>query len=134
MANNTYKVTLSDGTTEIVSTTLEDRLAFEQALRKNRGWGKLEDNTLKMQPYLAWNALRRTDKTKLSWTEFTTGDTAALDVSVPDDDTDADDDTDLEVEGVGKDTQTDPSTTSASHSAETTAARRGSGAAKKNRA
>lgn len=130
--NNRYVVTLADGTTEEVQTTLEDRLAFETALRKNKSWGKLEDNSLKMQPYLAWHALRRLGRTDLSWVEFTTGSTAALDVSLPDEnDTDA---AELEVEGVGKDTPKAASTTSPSPSPENTAAPRGRGAAKPARA
>lgn len=118
-------VTLANGKSEDVQTTLEDRLAFEQALRKNKGWGKIEDNTLKMQPFMAWHALTRTGKTALSWVEFTTGSTAALDVSIPDDD---EDDEDLEVGGLGKDTPTAPSNISQSYSPATTAALPGHGA------
>ncbi len=125
---NTLDVTLADGSTVRVQTTLEDRLAFELAVRKNKSWGKLEDNTLKMQPYLAWNALHRQGLTTLTWAEFTTGASAALDVSVPDDDAE-DDDADLEVAGVGKDTPTAPSTSSPWHSHENTAAPHGSGEA-----
>lgn len=128
--NSKFTITFADGKQTDVQTTLEDRLAFEQTLRKNKRWGKLEDNTLKMQPFLAWNAAKRTGVTDLSWDDFTTGSTAALDVSVADD---ADDDADLEVAGVGKDTQTAASTSSASSSPETTEERPGSGAAKKPR-
>lgn len=119
-----------NGDSKVVQTTLEDRLAFETALRKNRSWGKLEDSALKLQPFLAFNAAKR-DGEKRTWEEFTTGKTAAANVEAyVEEETD---DEDLEVEGVGKDTQPDPSTTSASPSAESTAARRGSGAAKKAR-
>ncbi|MGO2139829.1 MAG: hypothetical protein ACTH30_05405 [Leucobacter sp.] len=132
MANTEFAVTLADGSTETVQTTLQDRLAFEQALRKNRGWGKLEDNTLKMQPFLAWNALRRTGKTDLSWEEFTTGDTAALDVSIPE--ADPDEDTENEVEGVGKDTPTEDSSTSPYSSLTSSEAPLGSGEVSPNHA
>lgn len=125
-------VTLHNGSTETVQTTLEDRLAFETALRKNKRWGKLEDNAMRLLPFMAWNALRRKGKTDLTWDEFTSGDTAALSVEPErDDEEDADDE--LEVPGVGKDTPTEPSTSSLSSSPETTAAPRGSGAAKKAR-
>lgn len=128
--NSRFTITFSDGKQKDVQTTLEDRLAFEQTLRKNKRWGKLEDNTLKMQPFLAWNAAKRAGITELSWDDFTTGDTAALDVSVADDD---DDDADLEVAGVGKDTQTVASTSSASSLPGITEEPPGSGAAKKPR-
>lgn len=130
--NTELVVTLADKEQITVQTTLEDRLAFESTLRKNKGWGKLEDNTLKMQPFMAWNALRRSGKTDLTWEQFTSGDTAALDVSVPSDDEDDESD-DTEVAGLGKDTRTEASTSSPSSSPETTAAPRGSGAAKKPR-
>lgn len=97
-------------TTHVVQTTIEDRLAFEQARRKNKSWGKLEDNALTMLPFLAWNAMRRNNETGLTWTEFTTGETAALDVSPYDPeehDADEDADAELEVEGLGKDTPTE---------------------------
>ncbi|PII81562.1 hypothetical protein BMH32_04690 [Leucobacter sp. OLJS4] len=129
MSTNQLTITFSDGSTETVQTTLEDRLAFESALRKNRGWGKLEDNAMKMMPFLAWNAARRTGKTELSWAEFTSGDTAALSVEPPADEPE-DADADLEVPGLGKDTPTEPSSSSPSSSRATTAARRGAGAAK----
>lgn len=122
--NGQLVITLQDGGTIEVQTTLEDRLAFETALRKNKRWGELKDNAMKMQPFMAWNAARRTGKTKLTWDEFTTGDTAALDVSAPDEHDDADE---LDVDGLGKDTPKDRSTTSRSSSRATTAARRGSG-------
>lgn len=127
MANNNGQlvITLADGNTIEVQTTLEDRLAFETALRKNKGWGDLKDNAMKMQPFMAWNAARRTGKTNLSWAEFTTGETAALDVSAPDENEDAADE--LDVDGLGKDTPKGRSTTSRSSSRATTAARRGSG-------
>lgn len=127
MANNGQLViTLQNGDTIEVQTTLEDRLAFETALRKNKGWGDLKDNAMKMQPFMAWNAARRTGKTELTWAEFTTGDTAALDVSAPDEHDDDGSD-ELDVEGLGKDTPKGRSTTSRSSSRATTAARRGSG-------
>ncbi len=125
----TLDVLFADGTTERVTTTLEDRLNFESTLRKNKGWGKLEDNQLKLIPFLAWSALRRNNKTELTWAEFTSGDTAALSVEpVKEDEEDGDEDEkELEVEGLGKDTQTAPSTSSPWSSPETTAAPLGSG-------
>lgn len=126
MANtNRLIVTLSDGTQKRVQTTLEDRLAFETALRKNKRWGKLEENSMKLLPFMAWNALRRKDETELTWDEFTTGDTAALSVE-PEPDADEEDD-ELEVPGMGKDTQPAPSTKRQSRSRTSSAAPHGNG-------
>lgn len=122
--NGQLVITLNNGDKIEVQTTLEDRLAFETALRKNKRWGELKDNAMKMQPFMAWNAAHRTGKTTLSWDDFTTGDTAALDVSAPDEHDDTDE---LDVEGLGKDTPKARSTTSRSSLRGTTAARRGSG-------
>ena len=112
MAKSKFNVTLHDGKTIVVQPTLEDTLAFETALRKNPSWGGLKDSVLKMQPFRAWNFLRRTGQTELSWEEFTKGDLAALDVSSVEED--ADDE--LEVEGVGKGSRTGAVTSSSSSS------------------
>lgn len=127
-APNLLSITPATGKPYEVQTTLEDRLAFETALRKNKGWGKLEDNSLKLHPFLGWHAAKRQGKTDLSWEQFTTGDTAAISVDPVEPDEDDDDDDDLEVEGLGKDTQTAASITSRSYSPATTAAPLGNGA------
>lgn len=118
MAATKLTVTLHDGKTLDVTPTLEDTLAFEATLRKNKRWGGLEDNALKLMPFRAWNALRRTGQTELTWEEFTSGDKAALDVSKaaePADDETADtEDGAEEVEGVGKAGRTGRSTRSSS--------------------
>lgn len=124
-APNLLRITPATGKPYEVQTNLEDRLAFETALRKNKGWGKLEDNSLKLHPFLAHHAAKRLGKTELSWEQFTTGDTAAISVDPVEPD---DDDEELEVEGLGKDTQTVASITSPSYSPATTAAPLGSGA------
>lgn len=101
MAIQKLRVTFADGHTVDVKPTLEDTLAFETTLRKNRSWGTLQDSALKLQPFRAWNRLRKTGETTLSWDEFTTGDTAVLDVSIirpGDDDADEADEAD-EAEG-----------------------------------
>lgn len=108
MAAKPLTITFADGTTETVQPTLEDRLKFETTLRRNRQWGELKDNALKLEPFLAWHAAHRLGKTDLTWDEFTSGPTAALDVSGPDDK----DDDELEVEGLGKGTKKARSTTS----------------------
>lgn len=116
MANPKLVITLANGDTHTVQPTLEDRLNFETTLRKNKSWGKLEDNSLKMHPFLGWSAATREGLPVGTWQEFTTGDTAALDVEVyrePDED---DDEGDLEVPGLGKGTKTAPSTSSPSSS------------------
>ena len=89
MAIITLEVTLSDGSVVEAYPTLQDTLAFETTLRKNKGWGPLQDNALKLHPFQAWNALRRAGTIDLSWEEFTSGSTAALAVS-PKRDTDDD--------------------------------------------
>jgi len=84
------RVTFQDGKDAEVVPTLEDTLAFESTLRKNRSWGDLRDNAVKLNPFRAWNALRRTGKTELTWEQFTTGETAAVSVDVVHDDEPAD--------------------------------------------
>lgn len=102
MAARPLRITFADGRTVAVQPTLEDRLKFETTLRRNKGWGSLKDNALKLEPFLAWSAATRTGQTDLTWEQFTTGETAALDVeAVTDDDDDADDDVE-EVEGLGE--------------------------------
>lgn len=116
MAAKPLRITLADGSTVDVQPTLEDRLKFEQTLRKNKGWGKLEDNALKLIPFQAWSAAHRQGLTALTWEQFTTGQTAALDVA-PLDDSDDDPDDDLEVEGLGEGTPAEASTSYPSLSA-----------------
>lgn len=114
MAKTTLRVTLADETEVDVTPTLEDTLAFETTLRKNKQWGNLSDSALKMQPFKAWNALRRQGLTELSWDEFTTGTTAALNVVVvQDDEFDTDEE---EVKGLGKGSPTGASQRSSSPS------------------
>lgn len=121
-------ITEQNGEKLEVHPTLEDRLAFETALRKNKSWGKLEDNALKLTPFLAYNAARRAGDPR-TWEEFTTGDTAAASVDEKPEETDPED-KELEVSGVGKDTPTARSTSSRSRSRVSTAAPRGNGAEK----
>jgi hypothetical protein len=98
MAIQKLRVTFQDGSDQEVTPTLEDTLAFESTLRKNRSWGQLQDNAVKLNPFRAWNALRRAGTTELSWEEFTTGATAAVSVDV----VRADDPADDESTPVGK--------------------------------
>ncbi|RWZ52938.1 hypothetical protein ELQ90_03105 [Labedella phragmitis] len=115
MTARKLRITLHDGKKLDVQPTLEDRLKFEQTLRKNKGWGPLSDNALKLEPFLAWSAAHRNGDIELTWDQFTKGDTAALDVeTVKDDDGEpgSDDEGELEVEGVGKGTRRGRSTTS----------------------
>lgn len=115
-------ITFADGQTATVQTNLEDRLKFETSLRHNRGWGDLKDNTMKLIPFLGWAAAQRTGVTHLSWTEFTTGPTAALDVEeMPEPEEDEEGGSALEapterveVEGLGEYTQSELSITSQS--------------------
>lgn len=132
--SNTLIITEQNGDTTEVEPTLEDRLAFETALRRNKSWGKLEDNMLKLQPFLAWNAARRAMGDPRSWEEFTSGPTAAATVTEKAEDAgDPDEAGDLDVPGLGKDTPAGASTTPQSSSRASTAAPRGSGAEKRSR-
>lgn len=117
MARNskTLIVTFQDGSELEVTPTLEDKLAFESALRKNKNWGEIKDSAIKMHPFLAWNALRRKGQTELTWEQFTTGETAAVDVELKQDE-EPDQDAELEVPPVGKGTRTGRSTSSSSPS------------------
>lgn len=90
MAIQKLNITFQDGSEVEVVPTLEDTLAFETTLRKNKQWGALQDNAVKLNPFRAWNALRRSGKTELSWEQFTSGETAVVAVDVVRDD-DADD-------------------------------------------
>ncbi|WP_314148239.1 hypothetical protein [uncultured Leifsonia sp.] len=115
MAARKLRITFHDGKTVEVQPTLEDRLKFETTLKRNRGWGDLKDNALKLEPFMAWSAASRAGETSLTWEEFTTGETAALDVeAVKDDDGDDQAEAELEVEGVGKGTRKGRSTSSRS--------------------
>ncbi len=122
MTKNTYNVTLANGDVFVAKPTLEDTLAFETTLRRNPKWGGLKDSVLKMQPYRSWNYLTRTGAIDLTWEEFTSGDTAAIDVSTPDEEDD-----ELEVPGLGKDSRKARSTTSPSPSPSEPASPQGSG-------
>lgn len=113
MAARRLTITLATGKSHTVQPTLEDRLKFETTLRRNKGWGELKDNALKLEPFLAWSAASRAGLIDLTWEQFTSGPTAALDVEA---ERDADDDEELEVDGVGKGSPTGASTTSPSFS------------------
>lgn len=107
-------ITTASGDTIEVQTTLQDTLAFEQFLRQNRKWGSLQDNALKLIPFKAFNAARRLGVLPdgvTTWEDFTTGDTAVLEVMTKgeDDDEAGDDDGSVEVEGLGKAGETGPS-------------------------
>ena len=101
-------VTRHDGTEFTVTPNLGDTLNFENTLRKNPRWGSLQENVLKMQPFRAWSAARRTGEFEGSWEDFSAGPEAVLDVSFEDDGADDDE---LAVDGVGLDTPTAAPTT-----------------------
>lgn len=96
-------VTRHDGTAFTVTPNLGDTLNFETTLRKNPRWGSLQENVLKMQPFRAWSAARRTGQYDGTWEDFSAGPEAVLDVSFEDGDGDEDE---LAVDGVGLDTPT----------------------------
>jgi len=132
MASKEVRITLSDGVELLVTPTLEDTLNFETTLRKNKNWGPLQDNVLKMTPFRAWSAARRLGLIDLTWDEFSKGDRAAINVVSVSEDDDTDDDDSLEVDSrLGKDTPTVPSTSSSSSSRSTRAPSRASGLQKR---
>lgn len=92
MAIQQLRVTFQDGSQIDVTPTLEDTLAFETTLRKNKHWGAIQDNAVKLNPFRAWNVLRRTEQTELTWEQFISGDTAAVSVETFDPSADADPD------------------------------------------
>lgn len=114
MSRTPLIITPATGDTIEVQTTLEDTLAFEQFLRRNKKWGGLQDNALKLQPFKAFNAARRQDKLPegvTTWEEFSEGPRAVLDVALKE----ADDDDELpagavEVDGLGEAGETGQST------------------------
>jgi hypothetical protein len=115
MAAPKLRITTADGKTIDVQPTLEDRLRFETTLRRNKGWGPLSENALKLEPFLAWSAAERAGLIELTWEQFTKGETAALHVEHAEDDDDeatTDDEGAIEVEGVGKGTKRGRTTTS----------------------
>lgn len=112
MAAQPLIITAANGETIEVQTTLEDTLAFEQFLRRNKRWGGLQDNALKLAPFKAFSAARRLGRLPAgveTWEQFTEGSTAVLDVQVKREDDDEDDDSE-EVEGLGESGRTAHST------------------------
>lgn len=107
MAIKRLTIIKHDGTETTVTPNLGDTLNFETTLRKNPRWGTLQENMLKMQPFRAWSAARRTGVTEQTWEEFSAGPEAVLDVTWAD----GDDDDELAVDGVGLDTPTPAPTT-----------------------
>ena len=89
MSNKNFTVTYVDDTTVEVRPLLVDTLAFESTLRKNKSWGDLKDNALKITAFRAWSALHREGRTALTWDEWSA--TVVAVESVDTDDTDADD-------------------------------------------
>jgi hypothetical protein len=115
MARKTLRITFADDRPSIdVIPTLKDRLQFEETLRKNKHWGSLQDNALKMVPFEAWAAARRTGVLGLSWEDFVKEvsdvekleEPTADEVAAPE-----------EVDGLGEGTPTGASITSPSFSA-----------------
>lgn len=102
MAIKRLTIIKHDGTEVTVTPNLGDTLNLETTLRKNPRWGTLQENMLKMQPFRAWSAARRTGVTEQTWEEFSSGPEAVLDVITAA----QDDDDELAVEGVGLDTPT----------------------------
>ncbi len=79
-------VTPHEGDQFEVTPNIGDTLAFESTLRKNRNWGTIGDNAMRMTFFRAWKAAEREGKTNLSWDEWSSGPTAVLDVKFKNED------------------------------------------------
>ncbi|MET3449800.1 hypothetical protein [Curtobacterium sp. 1544] len=74
-------VTPATGDPFEVTPNIGDTLAFETTLRKNKAWGTISENAMRLQFFRAWNAARREGKTDLTWDEWSSGPKAVVDVS-----------------------------------------------------
>ncbi|PYY34096.1 hypothetical protein DEJ16_12635 [Curtobacterium sp. MCJR17_055] len=92
MSNATLVITTHDDQKLEVTPNIGDTLAFESTLRKNKAWGSLTDNAMRMQFFRAWSAAKRENKTDQTWDEFSSGEHAAVDVSFKKDDDESGDD------------------------------------------
>jgi hypothetical protein len=126
MANKKFNVIMPEGVTLLAEPSLEDSLAFESALRKNPRWGKLNENQIKQLPFRCWNYLTRKGQLALTWEEFSSGDTACIDIEFAEPEEDGEED-ELEVDGLGKGSKRARSTSSSSSSPSTPASPTGSG-------
>jgi hypothetical protein len=81
VSNATLTITQHDGQTVDVTPNIGDTLAFESTLRKNKSWGGLTDNAMRMMFFRAWSAAKREGKTTQTWDEFSSGEHAVTDVS-----------------------------------------------------
>jgi len=88
MRTTALVITTADHKTIEVEPNLQYTLEFESTLRRNRSWGGLAENGMRLLYFRAWHSAKRTGKTDQSWIEFTEGPDAALDVSVKHDDDD----------------------------------------------
>jgi len=71
----------AEGDSFEVTPNIGDTLAFESTLRKNRSWGSIGDNPMRMTFFRAWSAAKREGKTNLTWDEWSSGDHAVQDVT-----------------------------------------------------
>lgn len=97
-----YQLRFTDGQAPVtVTSNLFDQRNFEVTLRKNKAWGSLQDNLLRMNAFRAWSAARRQGLIDLTWEQFYEDPNSPVSsvIEVP-----ADDDDEDEVEGLGKDT------------------------------
>jgi hypothetical protein len=97
VSNATLTITQHDGQTIDVTPNIGDTLAFESTLRKNKAWGGLTDNAMRMMFFRAWSAAKREQKTTQTWDEFSSGEQAAVDVSFKKDENDESTDDDAVV-------------------------------------
>lgn len=99
-----YRIAFTDGREPItVTSNLFDQRNFELSLRKNKSWGSLGDNLLRMGAFRAWSAARRQGLLDLTWEQFYEHESSPVS-SVMEAPADEDED---EVEGLGKGTLTD---------------------------
>ncbi|GAA3342981.1 hypothetical protein GCM10017714_33660 [Curtobacterium pusillum] len=74
-------VTPATGDAFEVTPNISDTLAFETTLRKNKAWGSISENAMRMQFFRAWSAAKREGKTTQTWDEWSSGENAVVDVT-----------------------------------------------------
>lgn len=102
-----FKLTLSDGSTHVVTRTIRDQVACETYLRANKRYGSFSDSPFRSLAFQAWSAAKRVLGIEVTFDQFLEAtdpnQVHLLDVvGIDDEDDDAE-----EVEGLGEDTPAD---------------------------
>lgn len=100
-----FKLTLSDGSTHVVTRTIRDQVACETYFRANKRLGSFSESPFRALAFTAWSAAKREQIVDVAFDQFLEG-TEPLLVSLLDVEG-LDDEDDEEVEGLGEDTPAD---------------------------